>query len=157
MKKKIIIDLDVVTIGVWKKADPRKEESLKFMTRVKAKEFEVIMLSSTLNLLDKWKYTELSKVIRDFYVENTDLFLDEIEIFEFLNKQKINSAVIIDTLLKKGIKREDILLILACVTTNADYLVTLNRRHLKNNADLINSVLTYYKLRRIKVVHPNEI
>lgn len=157
MKKKIIIDLDVVTVGIWMKADDRKLVALKFMSRVKHQEFEVLMLSSTLNLVEKWNNSELSNSIKDFYYENTSHFIDDSEIFDFLRKHKVSTSIIIDDFLRKKIKQEDIMLILACVAVNAGYLVTFNRKHLKNNADTINTILKKNKLRKIKVVHPNEI
>ena len=70
---------------------------------------------------------------------------------------KVFSLQIIDSFLEKGIKEEDVLLILACIVTEADYLVTFNRTHLKNNSDLINLILRQNNLNKINVVHPNEI
>ena len=157
MVKKIVVDLDVVTIGIWKKADERREEALKFMKRIENKEFETVMLSSTLNLVEKWNNIELSTSIKDFYSKNTKHFIDDLEIFNFLHRKGVIASSIIDEFLKKGIKREDIMLILACIAVNADYLVTFNRKHLKNNADTINSILKKNKLYKINVVHPNEI
>ena len=157
MKKKIIIDLDVVTVGIWKKADERRTESLKFMKRVENKEFEVEMLTSTLNLVEKWNNLELSTRIKDFYYKNSDHFIEDIEVFNFLRTRKVSASAIIDEFLKKRIKREDIMLILACVVAKADHLVTFNRRHLKNNADTINAILNKNKLHKMKVVFPNEI
>jgi len=154
MKKKIIIDLDVVTIGLWIKSDSRRQDASKFMQRVESHEFEVIMLSSTLNLVEKWKNTELSKNIKDFYYENTDHFIDDSEILNYLGKHKISSSQIIDSFLEKGIKEEDILLILACIVAEADYLVTFNKTHLKNNSDLINLILKQNNLNKISLVHP---
>ena len=155
--KKIIIDLDVVTVGLWVKLDSRRQEALKFMKRVESHEFEVIMLSSTLNLVEKWKNTELSKNIKDFYYENTKHFIDDSEILHYLGRHKIRSSEIIDSFLEKGIKEEDVLLILACIVTEADYLVTFNRNHLKNNSNFINLILKQNNLNKINVVHPNEI
>ncbi len=157
MKNKIVIDLDVVTVGIWKKADKRRAEAIKFMKRIKNKQFEVVMLSSTLNLVEKWNNIELSTSIKDFYYENTNHFLEDSEIFNFLRKYKVGASAIIDEFLKKGIKQEDIMLILACSAVKADYLITFNRRHLKNNADVINAILSKNKLHKIKVVYPNEI
>ena len=157
MKKRIIIDLDVVTIGLWKKNDKRKPFALNFMKRVNNKEFLVVMLTSTLNLVEKWNNVELSTNIRDYYSKNTDHFIDDLEIFNFLRKYNISVSEIIKEFLKKGIKREDIMLILACITVKADYLVTLNRKHLKGNNQFINEILKKNKLHTIKVVYPNEI
>ncbi|MBI3034924.1 hypothetical protein HYY71_01245 [Candidatus Woesearchaeota archaeon] len=157
MKKKIIVDLDVVTVGIWEKSDKRREQALKFMGRIENKEFEIVMLSSTLNLVEKWKNAELSTKIKEFYSKNTGHFTDDLEIFNFLRKHEVSASLVIDQFLKKGIKREDILLILACVATESDYLVTLNRRHLRDNEGTINSILNDNKLKKIKVVYPNEI
>ena len=157
MKKKIIIDLDVVTIGIWKKADERRVESLKFIKRVENKEFEVVMLSSTLNLVEKWNNIGLSTSIKDFYYTNTSHFIDDAEIFNFLISNKVSASEIIDEFLKKHIKREDIMIKLACSFSKAEYLVTFNRKHLKKNDSVINEILLRNKLNEIKVVFPNEI
>lgn len=73
------------------------------------------------------------------------------------NKIVVDLDVITVGIWKKIDKREDIMLILACVSAKADYLVTLNKRHLKNNVNSINTILDKNKLNKIKVVHPNEI
>ena len=157
MKKKIVVDLDVVTVGIWKKMDERRVEAIKLMKRIENKEFEIVMLSSTLNLVEKWNNVGLSTNIRDYYSKNTNHFIDDLEIFNFLRKYNVSASEIINEFLKKGIKREDIMLILACVTVKVDNLVTFNRKHLKNNNQIINEILKKNKLHPIKVVYPNEI
>lgn len=156
-KKKIIVDLDVITIGLWQKSDERRQEALRFIERIEKKEFIVIMLSSTLNLIEKWRHFELSKSIKDFYYKNTEHFIDDSEVMGFLNTNKVSASAIILDFSNSRIKQEDIMLILASVATNTDYLVTLNRKHLKNNSKKINDILYKHRLRNIKVVHPNEI
>ena len=156
-KKKIVIDLDVVTVGLWEKNDERKPSATKFMDRVKESEFFVVTLSSTLNLIEKWDHANLSKSITEFYALQTARFVDDLEIAAWLDDKNIASDTIIDELLKKHIKREDILLILACVITESGYLITFNKKHLKNNVEAINAVLQKHKLPKIQVVHPDEI
>ncbi|MEK6808407.1 MAG: hypothetical protein AABY14_01845, partial [Nanoarchaeota archaeon] len=58
-RKRILIDLDVVTVALWDKRDERRNVALNFIERINNKEFEVITLSSTLNLVDKWRHLTL--------------------------------------------------------------------------------------------------
>ncbi|MEK6808295.1 MAG: hypothetical protein AABY14_01260, partial [Nanoarchaeota archaeon] len=88
---------------------------------------------------------------------NTSHFIDEIEILEYLQRHKISSNQIIDEILSYNIKREDVMLILACISTKVKFLVTLNRKHLKGKVKEINKVINNYKLPDINIVYPNEI
>ena len=54
-------------------------------------------------------------------------------------------------------KKEDSVLVFVASLFNIDYLITFNRKHLKNNRDKINEVLKKNGLRTIKIVEPNEI
>jgi hypothetical protein len=156
-RKRILIDLDVVTVALWDKRDERRNVALNFIERINNKEFEVITLSSTLNLVDKWRHLTLGNSIKQFYIENTSHFIDEIEILEYLQRHKISSNQIIDEILSYNIKREDVMLILACISTKVKFLVTLNRKHLKGKVKEINKVINNYKLHDINIVYPNEI
>ena len=156
-RKRILIDLDVVTVALWDKRDERRNVALNFIERINNKEFEVITLSSTLNLVDKWRHLTLGNSIKQFYIENTSHFIDEIEILEYLQRHKISSNQIIDEILSYNIKREDVMLILACISTKVKFLVTLNRKHLKGKVKEINKVINNYKLPDINIVYPNEI
>jgi len=60
-------------------------------------------------------------------------------------------------LLSYNIKEEDIVLIIFASIFSLDYLVTFNRKHLKNNQKEINEVLKKNGLEAIKIVLPDEI
>ncbi len=67
-KKKILIDLDVVTVSIWDK------EGLDFISRIEIGEFEVYTPYALLDLVLRWNYKELVEEIRKFY----ELYSDKI-------------------------------------------------------------------------------
>lgn len=56
MKKKILIDLDVITTGRWDKKGEKPELARRFMERVEGKEFEVVTPFILLEMVAKWRY-----------------------------------------------------------------------------------------------------
>ena len=59
--------------------------------------------------------------------------------------------------IKINIKPEDAFLVLITSIFDINYLITFNRKHLKNNENKINEVLKRNGLKIIKIVEPNEI
>lgn len=155
MKEKISIDLDVITVGIWKKIDKRKILSEDLMKRIENKEFQIITVSPMLNLVKKWRNKKLAGEIKDFYSRNSDFFIDEAELFEKLKNKKIDVSKLLNELSIHNIKDEDVILIIACAVEQAK-LITFNRKHLKNKQDKIKEVLKKYGL-KIDILYPNEI
>ena len=153
MKKKILIDLDVVTVAEW----DSEKDAIKFISRVKLGEFQVYTPYSLFDLLDKWKYEKLRNKIKEFY----DLYSTEIitaqKLTDELDKLKVDEKAITKDLKKEQVKEEDMLLIIVTSLFNLDFLVTFNRKHLKNKKEVINHVLQKYKLKTIKIVLPDEV
>ena len=152
-KKKILVDLDVVTVSIWDK----KDDTIKFLNRIKAGEFEVYTPYSLFDLLDKWKYENLRNKIKEFYELYSTEVITAQKLVEKLDKSKINEASITNDLKKEQIKEEDILLIIITSAFDLDFLITLNRKHLKNKKEVINRVLQKYSFKPIEIVLPNEI
>lgn len=156
-RKKIMIDLDVVTVGIWEKSDPRRDTAREFMERAESKEFGIVTLSTTLNLTQEWKDKALSGEIRRFYAENTDRFIDDMELFDALKSRGIEINELLDSFDKHGIKEEDVLLVLTCSTQGLDCLVTFNKKHLRNKTEEINKTLREFKLPEIRILFPQEV
>ncbi len=155
MKKKILIDLDVVTIALWGKPDEREKTAKKFIQRVEKNEFEVIIPFLLIELVLQWKHKILKEKIKEFYIQNS-IVLSDTQINK--NFEKISHVeLIIHKLFSHNIKEEDIILAMITSIFCLDYLVTFNRKHLKNKEAIINQILSKYNLRTIKIVLPNEI
>lgn len=153
MKKKILIDLDIVTVAEWNS----EKNAIKFIGRVKAGEFDVYTSYSLFDLLDKWKYEKLRNRIKEFYELYSTEIITAQKLTDKLDKSKVDELTITEALKKEQVKEEDILLVIITSLFNLDYLITLNRKHLKNKMEVINNVLQKYRLRTIKIALPNEI
>lgn len=156
MKRKISIDLDVVTVGLWEKRDPRKEEALGMLDRIKNKEFYIVSLSSLIKLPEKWKDKILAKKVTDYYFTNTDKHVDDAEIFDSLKKKDVNVSQLLSEFSKRNIKEEDIFLVLSS-SLNSSTLITMNRRHLRGNEETINNILEKFGLKKILIRYPHEL
>lgn len=155
-KKKIIIDLDVVTVAKWDKSN-NGDLGRSFIIRVEKGEFEVYTPYSLQDLLDKWRYIKLRDEIKEFYELYSKEIITAQNLTDKIDKLKVDEGIITNELKQEQIKEEDILLVIATSVFRLDFLVTLNRKHLKNKKEVINSVLQKYKLGTIKIVSPDEI
>ena len=153
MIKKILTDLDVVTVAFWDK----KEEAIKFLNRIKFGEFILYTPFIILDLLAKWKHDSLRNKMMSFYEVYSDEVIT-IKLYEMKVKEiKLDDQKLSNELLSHNIKEEDVVLIIFTSIFNLDYLVTFNRKHLKNKEQIINEVLKTYGIKPIKIVLPNEI
>ena len=157
MKKKIIIDLDIVTVSIWDKKGENPKLATKFINRVKGKEFCVLTPFFLLELVSKWKYSQLKDHIEDFYIKFTDKMLSNEDLDEKIDSMNIDDKNILNELRNNGVKDEDSLLVLVTSIFDADYLITFNRVHLKNKKEAINEVLKKNGLKTIKIVGPEEV
>ena len=66
--KKIIIDLDVVTISIWDKKGENVKLAVNLLNRVKNKEFHAVTPFYLPGHLEKWKHISLKEKIEDFYI-----------------------------------------------------------------------------------------
>ncbi len=173
-KKKILIDLDVITVGIWKKRDSRREIgkirfanfclqkfpkeifpiAKRFIQRVENKEFEVVTPYILLDLVYKWDNIVLREDIRKFYFENTSSFVERTGVITQIGRV---FEEVFTELEDKGIKDEDVFLILTTSAKKLDYLVTFNRKHLKSKGKIVNEILAKHGLKTIMIGLPNEI
>lgn len=84
-------------------------------------------------------------------------FIERIQNKEFEMHTPYDRKALTQDLDYYDIKDEDIILIIITSIFDLDYLVTFNRKHLKNNEVRINDVLQKHKIRKIKIVLPNEV
>lgn len=153
-KKRIIIDLDVVTVAEWDKGK-NADNAREFIANVKQKAYYVITPTSLIQLVKKWGHEELKGKIKSFYLNYSDEDVERIEIIEEITEKGIDFEKLFNEILEKGIKEEDITLILVSSLKNAK-LVTFNKTHLRNKKEEINGVLSKFGLRTIEIIAPRE-
>ena len=155
VKRKIIIDLDVVTVAKWDKGK-NGEVSRKFIIRVAKKVFYLITPTLLLELVRKWKHKKLRIRIEEFYSKNSDELIDRLQIIEEIVSKRIDFEELFGSFIEIGIKEEDITLIFVSSLRDA-LLITFNKVHLKNKEEEINEILSEYGLRAIKITSPEQI
>ena len=156
-RKKIIVDLDVVTVALWNKKGNQFKVADNFIKRVKYREFYLVNPFFLIETVLRWRYEELRENIKEFYVNYSNNLLSDTAISEEVARRRLDPNIILPDIIKISIKDEDAFLAFVCSLFKLDYLVTFNRKHLKNNNTKINLVLRGYNLNEIKIVLPNEI
>ena len=155
IKKKIIIDLDVVTVGKWDKGR-YGNISRKFMIKAEKRDYYIITPFLLVELVRKWKHKNLKAQIEEFYLKNSDELIERVKIIENIISKGIDFEEIFRKLLHSEIKEEDITLILVSSLRDA-VLVTFNKIHLRNKKLEINEILSEYGLKTIKIISPEQI
>ena len=155
IKQKVIIDLDVVTVGKWDKGI-NGDNSRKFMMRLSNKEFYLVTPTLLLEQVRKWNHKNLKVQIEDFYLKNSDELIEKIQIIEEIVSKGIDFEEVFSKFLDLGIKEEDITLIFVSSLRDA-LLITFNKTHLKNKEEEINGILLEFGLRNIKITSPERI
>ena len=156
MKNKIIIDLDVVTVGKWDK-DKNGDLARKFIIRAEKGEFEMHTPYIILDLISEWKHAKLVKEIKEFYDIYSQDIISVINLEDKIIKLNVDRKALTSDLKSYDIKDEDIILVIIASIFEVDYLVTFNRKHLKNNEVKISNVLQKYKLKTIKIALPDDV
>ena len=153
-KKKILIDLDVVTVAFWDKGT-NGDLARKFLLRIRQKELLMITPHYLLEHLTKWRYITLKEQIEDFYIKNSNKLLTNEDVDERIDELKIDDIKIL--LESKDIKEEDAFIVLVTSIFYLDYLVTFNRKHLRNKEKEINETLKKNGFKTVKIVGPEEV
>ena len=156
-KKKVLVDLDVITVNLWDNKGENKRIAEEFIKKVGKKAFLIITPFSLLETVAKWKYDELKDEIEEFYIKNSYQILSNKDVDEEVKSLKIDDIKILKNLEKNGVKGEDALLILIASIFKIDYLVTFNRKHLRNKETEINKILVEEGLGTIKIIGPENI
>jgi len=155
-KKKIIVDLDVVTVAKWDKSK-NGDLGRNFLLRVTHKEFAMLTPFYLLGHLDKWEHITLKEQIEDFYLKNSVVLLTNEDVDAKIDNMGIDDERILLELQSNHIKEEDAFIVLVASLFEIDYLVTFNRIHLRNKEKQINEVLKKNGLKTIGIVGPEEV
>ena len=155
-KKKIVVDLDVVTVAKWDKGK-NGDLGRSFLLRIKNKEFDVVTPFYLLGHLDKWKHITLKEKIENFYLKNSTTLLTNEDVDEKIEDLGIDDIKILLELQSHDIKEEDAFIVLVTSIFELDYLVTFNRKHLRNKEKEINEILAKNGLKNIKIAGPEEV
>ena len=153
--KKIVVDLDVVTVHLWDKG-AQAEEASEFIEQVEGKRFKAIVPYTLIELAEKWRYVELKKKVISFYEENATLISAE-EVNKKLESFGVNDKEFAISLVAHGVKEEDAALVMVASLFKAEYLVTFNRKHLRNKENEICEALRTFNLPEIKIRAPAEL
>lgn len=156
-KKKIAVDLDVVTVGIWNKIGSQVEIARKFIKRVEAGDFHVINPFFLVELALQWKYQELREDIKEFYVHYSEKLVSDTEFKEKSKEKNIDTEKVIKLLERHDVKEEDSVLVLFSSIFDLDCLVTFNRKHLRSKREAINKTLKENGLKTIEIVGPEEV
>jgi len=152
MKKKIIVDLDVVTLAFWDKKDEAK-----LIERIKGGKFDMVVSYILLEHLSKWNYRKLAEEISGFYEKYSSQIITAQNILEKTKEGSIEYGNLLMKLINIGVKEEDVILVIIASIFHIDYLITFNRKHLKNNENKINEVLKKNGIKTVKIVLPSEL
>ena len=153
MKRKIITDLDILTVAYW----DEKKEANDFLNRIKSNEFELYVPYLLFDLLSKWSHRGLSEKIKHFYELHATKIITLQDSLTKIDELKINDKKIVAELKTHNIKEEDITLVIITAIFDLDYLVTYNKKHLRNMENEIGEVLKKDGLKTISIVLPSEI
>lgn len=157
MKKKIIVDLDVVTVALWDSRGKNTELAGNFLARVEKKEFYLGTPFLIIEIVLKWKHEKLKNNIKEFFVKNSEKLITDTEIKEKCDELNVDYELILNKLENAGIKREDAALVLVASLFSFECLVTFNRIHLKNKEEEANKILKEWKLPTILILGPEEL
>lgn len=152
MNKKIIVDLDVVTFAFW----DRKDE-VKLIERIKGGKFDMAVPYILLEHLSKWKYRKLAEEISGFYEKYSYQIITAQNILDKTTEMQIEYGKLLFELISIGVKEEDVVLVIVSSIFEINYLVTFNRKHLKNNEKEINEVLRKNGLKAVRIDLPSEL
>ena len=154
MKKRMIVDLDVVTVAEWDRGK-EADSSRKFIGKVIEGKYYVVTPTSLIQLVKKWKHIELGNKIQEFYSNNSKELVERVEIIEEITAKGIDFEKLFHKILAESIKEEDIQLILVASLKEAK-LITYNKIHLRNKKEAINEILSEFGLRAIEIISPEE-
>ena len=154
MKTLIVIDLDVVTVHLWKGSQAK--EAAEFIKKVESKCFDIIVPYTLLELAKNWQYTGLKEKITAFYRKYA-VEVNAADVEKKLGSSGINDKELVISLVACGVKEEDAALVMTASLFKADYLVTFNRKHLRSKEAKICEVLSGMGIPEIKICSPSEL
>lgn len=151
-KKKIVVDLDVITLAFWDKKD---EANL--IEKIKSDKFEMITPYILLEHLSKWNHKKLADEIAGFYGKYSSQIITAKNVAEKTEEINIEYGKLLNNLVNAGVKEEDVILVIISSLFDIDYLITFNRKHLRNRQKEINEVLKQDGIKTIQIKLPSEV
>jgi len=151
-KEKIIVDLDVTTLAFWDNKDEAK-----LIERIKGSKYAMVTPYIILEHLSKWNHRKLADEIASFYETYSFEIVTAQNILDKTNDMRVEYKELFMLLVNVGVKEEDIILVIVSSIFKVDYLVTFNRKHLRNKEKEINEVLKKNGINTIKIVLPSEL
>ena len=106
--------------------------------------------------LAKWNHKKLSEEITIFYEKYSSEIITAQNLLNKIENLEVEYEELLAELVKEGVKEEDVILVIICSVFEVDYLVTFNRKHLKNKEKGINGVLKKNGLKSIEIKLPSE-
>src|SRR3989338_6259520 len=146
--KKVLIDLDVLTIAESERRDDRKEKAIGFLNTLEKQKVEVFTPTFILKQLKLWKNTDLvTKIVTRIFKLSGEL-LDPDDVDEVLIKKTGKRLKEFAEFGAKeiGTKPSDFILVLYASIKEVDHIVTFNKKHLKNKENQIADFLRKYNL-----------
>ncbi len=158
--KKILIDLDVITVGIWDKGK-NGDLARNFIARIVNKEFYVVTPFLLLERISKWGHIGLTKQMKEFYVKNSDILLTDDTIAQKFDEvgaevNGFNEAVALKELRRNGVGSQDAFLVLIASIFGLT-LVTFNRKTLRSREEKIKEVMNRHGINPSKLVGPEEL
>lgn len=155
--KKIVVDLDIITVAMWDKKGASSHLARELMGRIEKGEFDMVTPFIILEMLSRWRYSALAEDIQQFYLKYTKEFITNEDLDVRLDLLKVDDEKILSELKTNGVKGEDALLALMTAVFDIDYLITFNRKHLKGKKELIKRIMIKNDVRPIQIIGPEEI
>lgn len=152
VKTKIIVDLDVLTFAFWDKKDEAK-----LIEKIKSGIFDMIAPYIIIEHLSKWNYRKLAEEIFNFYQTYSFQIITAQNILDKTLELDIEYDKLFMELVNIGVKEEDVVLVITSSIFDVDYLITFNRKHLRNKQKEINEVLRKNGTNTIKITLPSEL
>ncbi|MBI2575260.1 hypothetical protein HYV82_05240 [Candidatus Woesearchaeota archaeon] len=150
--KKIVVDLDVVTLAFW----DRKDEA-RIIERIKGGQLAMITPYIILEHLSKWEYRRLAEEIAGFYWKYSFQIVTAQNIMDKSNGADLEYGRLLSELVRAGVKEEDAVLVIISALFDIGHLVTFNRKHLKSKEKEINEVLRKNGTGPVRIVLPEEL
>ena len=125
MKKKIIIDLDVVTVAKWDKGE-YGDIARHFIKRAENKEFQLVTLFYMLEQIVKWNHLQLRERIEEFYLKESSIMITNEDIDDKIEDIGFNDGKLLKELQDIKIKDEDAFIVMVASIFEVDYLILIN-------------------------------
>jgi predicted nucleic acid-binding protein len=151
--KKVLIDLNVYIAAEWDK----KKEAIEFLGKVR--KYNVITPVLILfYILRNWKYRKLVDKIFNVIDKVTTTYIGTAQTnLKSIQLVNLPLRIFVRRISKTvGIPLDDARLIAYAALNEAEFLVTYDKKHLKNKEKEIADFLKKYNLLPLKIILPNE-